>query len=126
MEELFAGYSALLFIGYLWMWRRGNKWKAAFHNKPVTRVVKAPPKPSVSEVDNRPKPLSDREKALRLAKRMERVGGRTWEEKVTYIKKKLLRSGHLSVQQAEKMIEEAYGVLRQSEDRPRADGPTIS
>jgi len=112
MEDLVIGYTVVSTLGWLLLWRRSSKWKKAFRNKPVVRMVAAPepqPEPKVAPIKA---PDGDKEKALQLAKRMERVGGRTWEEKMDYMKKKLLRPGHLSVQQAERLIEEAYGILR--------------
>jgi hypothetical protein len=117
MEELFVAYGTFSFITALWLWHRGNKWHKAFLNKPVQRIVQAPkPKPTPPKVSTPPKPKpklnSDLEKAIQLAKRMERIGGRSPEQKKEYMMKKLLRPGHLSVDQAERLIREAYGLLR--------------
>ena len=115
MEEFLIGYTILSIAAYALLWGRGNKWHQAFLDKPVQRIVQAPkPEPVLEPTPPARvlKPAGDKAKALKLAKRMERVGRRTPAEKRDYMRRKLMRPGHLSMGQADLLIKEAYGLLR--------------
>ena len=108
MEFYLEAYFIASFVGYLWLWRRGERWKLAYQNKPVQQIVRVARKPEPEPEDSRisSPTLADQTKAL--VQRMDRVGGRNAAEKHAYVLKKLhLRHPQLSYEQANKLIEQA-------------------
>ncbi len=107
MDNLFLAYTLVSLALYGTLWLRGNKWRTAFHNKPVQQIVRAPKPKPVPEGTRITSPTLE-EQAISLTKRMDRVGGRTAIEKKAYVMQKLhLRHPDLSYEQADKLIEKA-------------------